>query len=85
MRFLLNGKEDLLAYEMATMDNCSVGLDNNDNVIEDDEDDNKPICIDYHMPKKMTMANQHNMDSEYRLVERAVVEMGRLRANVKSL
>ena len=53
--------------------------------MEDDEDDNKPICIDYQMPKKMTMANQHNMDSEFRLVERAVVEMGRLRANVKSL
>lgn len=66
---MLNGKEDLLAYEMATMDSGNLSSNSgNDNIIEDDDDDNKPICIDYHMPKKMTMANQHNMDSEYKLV-----------------
>lgn len=45
----------------------------------------KPISIDYHMPKKMTMANFNNMDSEYKLVQKTVQEMAKLKNNVEEL
>ncbi len=58
LRFLLNNKEDLLAYEVATLD---LKIDSTAPI----NDTLKKVMIDYQLPKKQSINKLLMMEGEY--------------------
>jgi hypothetical protein len=66
-----------LAYESATFEGAEH--------LEDDANDVKKIFIDYHLPRRESLGNKNNMESEFRFVEKVITEMLKLKKNIQSL
>lgn len=54
-------------------------------VVGEDAGEVRRICVEYHLPRRESMAVRGNAEGEYRFVERVVGEWIRLRKEVGRL